>query len=162
MFAMQPRISGYPIDASLRSWPRPNQSVRIAGLGSVALFKNLSKRSLTRIDQISLVKTAREGDILMTQGDPGDVMMVVLDGRASVSRGQRKLAECTPGESFGEMALLDRQPRSATVVALEPMRMVVIPGAAFRKLLPKMPSLTEALLSALSTRLREANAALDL
>jgi CRP/FNR family cyclic AMP-dependent transcriptional regulator len=158
---VQPRVTGYLIDDRFRDRPRPNQDRRIGALGGVALFKGLSRRNLTRIDRIAFLKFAQEGDVLLKQGDPGDVMMVVLDGCASVSRGKRKLGECTPGQCFGEMALLDNQPRSASVVALDSMRLVVVPGAEFRKLLPKVPHLAEALLSTLSTRLREANAAAD-
>lgn len=158
---MQPRSTGYVVDERFRSRPRPNQQVRVQALERVALFGNLSKRNLTRIDGITYMKFAAKGDVLVKQGDPGDVMMVVLEGRASVSRGKRKVAEIAPGECFGEMALLDDQPRSATVVALEPMQMLAVPGPEFRKLVPKVPRLAEALLSTLSTRLREANAAAD-
>lgn len=158
---MQPKHTGYPVDPSFRKQAL-NQSARIEALGRVSLFKGLSKRNLIRIDQLALVRTAYKDEIVMKQGDPGDEMMIVLQGRASVSRGRRKLGEVAQGQCFGEMALLDDQPRSATVVAQEPMRMLAIPGPAFRKLLTKVPPLTEALLSSLSTRLREANAALDL
>lgn len=157
---MQPRLTGYAIDSGGRTQAL-NQQRRIAALGQVELFKGMSKRSLIRIDQIATMRTARKGDVVMTAGDPGNEMIVVLEGRASVTRGRRKLGECSPGQCVGEMALLDNQPRSATVVAIEPMRMLVIPGSAFRKVLSKVPSLTEALLSTLSARLREANAAGD-
>ena len=160
MTVMQPKHGSYAIDPSARKRDA-KQSVRVEALGHVALFKDLSKRNLTRIDQIGYVKHLRAGDVLMTQGDPGNEMMVVIDGRAAVRRGKRKIGECGPGQCLGEMALLDKEPRSATVVALEPMRLVVIPGTDFRKLLAKMPRLTEGLLSAMSARLREANAAGD-
>ena len=84
------------------------------------------------------------------------------DGFEQVRKGTRKLTELAAGQVFGEMALLDNQTRSATVTALEPMRMLVIPGPAFRKLLAKVPGLTDALLATLSARLREADAAADL
>ena len=89
--------------------------------------------------------------------------MVVLDGRASVTRGTRKLNELSVGQVLGEMSLLDNQPRSATVTAVEPMRMLVIHGPEFRKLMNKVPGLTDALLATLcARRLREALAATDL
>lgn len=157
---MQKRTSQYPIDPSVRK-RAVNQSKRIEALGRVPLFSSLSKRSLTRIDRITAVKNAREGDVLMREGDAGTEMMVVLDGRASASRGKRKLGECTTGQWFGEMALLDKQPRSATITALQDMKLLVIPGDEFRKMLVKVPGLAEALLSNLSDRLREANAAAD-
>ena len=158
---MQPRLTGYGVDPSIRK-QELNQAARLKALGRVGLFAGLSKRNLIRIDQLGQVKTARKGDVVVAQGDKGTDMMIVIDGSASVTRGRRKLGELSPGQVFGEMALLDEQPRSATVTALEPMRMLAISGPAFRKLLPKVPRLTEAVLSTLSTRLREANAANDL
>jgi CRP/FNR family transcriptional regulator/CRP/FNR family cyclic AMP-dependent transcriptional regulator len=65
-----------------------------------------------------------------------------------------------PGEFFGEMSLLDGQPRSATVVADTPMRMLVIPRREFVTLLREVPSLTERILIALCQRLRHAEQAL--
>ncbi len=97
----------------------------------------------------------------MAQGERGSDAMVVLDGSAAVTRGHRKLKVLTVGDVFGEMTLLDDQPRSATVKALEPMRVIVIHGPAFRKLMHQIPGLTDALLATLSARLREANAAAD-
>ncbi len=157
---MQPKLAGYAVDPSLRKRAL-NQSARIEALGGVAFFDGVSKRNLIRIDQIAKVRNAREGDVLMTEGEPGDEMMVIIDGRAAVRRGEHELGMCSPGQCVGEMALLDHEPRSATVVALEPMRLLVISGSAFRRLLPKVPRLTETLLSTLSTRLREANAAAE-
>ena len=159
---MQPRLTNYPVDPKFRDRGGPTQAVRIKALGKVALFKDLSRRNLARIDRISRVKYAITGDVLVEQGDPADDMIVVLDGRASVSRGRRTIDECGPGHCFGEMALLDSQPRSATVTALEPMRLLVIPGTEFRKLLPAAPRLAEALLATLSLRLREAHAVADI
>ncbi len=158
--AMQPRLAGYGVDPGVRKRAL-NQAARIEALGRVAFFHGVSKRNLIRIDQIATIRHVREGDVVMAEGDPGDEMMVVIDGTASVRGGQRELGVCGPGQCVGEMALLDARPRSATVVALEPMRMLVLSGAAFRKLLAKVPHLNQVLLSTLSTRLREANVATD-
>lgn len=158
---MQPRLASYPVDATSRK-QAVNQTARLDALQRVEMFRGLSKRNLIRIDQLSVVRTAYEGEVVVTEGDTGTEMMIVLDGRASVRRGSRKLGELSRGEVFGEMALLDDQTRSATVTAIEPMRMLAISGPAFRKLLTKVPILTEAVLSSLSSRLRAANAAADL
>ena len=80
-------------------------------------------------------------------------MMVVLEGKAAVTRGNRKLTTLRWSGLQREMALLDNQTRSATVTALEPVRMLVIPGPAFRKLLTKVPGLADSLLATLSARL---------
>ena len=156
-----PKMTGYPMDSRFTSKPVP-QTVRIDALRKVGLFKGMSKRSLVRIDQVSVVRTALKDDILVAQGERGSDAMVVLDGSAAVTRGDRKLKVLKVGDVFGEMALLDDQPRSATVRAVEPMRLIVIHGPAFRKLMHQIPGLTDALLATLSARLREANAAADL
>jgi len=156
-----PKMMGYPMDSRFTSKPVP-QTVRIDALRKVGLFKGMSKRSLVRIDQVSVVRTVLKDDILVAQGERGSDAMVVLDGSAAVTRGHRKLNVLTVGDVFGEMALLDDQPRSATVKAIEPMRVIVIHGPAFRKLMHQIPGLTDSLLATLSARLREANAAADL
>lgn len=157
---MQPKLTGYAVDPSVRK-RAVTQQRRLAALGQVTMFEGLSKRSLARIDQLATVRHAAAGEKLMEQGEKGDHMMVVLEGHATVRRGKRKLGEVTPGQCVGEMALLDNEPRSATVVAEEPMQLLSIPGPAFRKLLPKVPRITDTVLATLSARLREANAAAD-
>jgi CRP-like cAMP-binding protein len=156
-----PQLSGYPFNTTSRR-PAVKQTVRLDALRQVGLFKGLSKRSLMRIDQVADVRTAEEGDTLVEQGQVGSEMMVVLSGSAIVKRGNRKVSELGVGESFGEMALLDKQTRSATVTAAAPMQLLVIDGATFRKLLTKVPGLTDSLLATLSIRLREAHKAADI
>lgn len=138
------------------------QTVRLEALRHVGLFKGMSKRSLAKINQMSDVRTVAEGEVIVAEGEPGSDAMVVLEGTARVTRGNRKVTDLSVGHVFGEMALLDRQPRSATVTAEEPMRLLVIHGAEFRKLLTKVPGLADALLATLSRRLREADAVHDL
>jgi CRP-like cAMP-binding protein len=153
-------MTGYPVDTR---FSKPiSQPARLEALRHIGLFEGVSKRALVQIDQVSEVRTALEGDIVIAQGERGCEAMVVLQGSAAVSRGKRRLGVVTVGEVFGEMALLDDQPRSATVTALEPMRMLVIDGRAFRKLMVKVPGLSDALLATLCARLREANAAAEL
>jgi CRP-like cAMP-binding protein len=156
-----PKMMGYPVDSRFTAKPIP-QTIRLEALRKVGLFKGMSKRSLVRIDHLSEVRSVLKGDIVVAQGERGSDAMIVLEGTAAVTRGNRKLGELTVGDVFGEMALLDDQPRSATVRALEPMRIIVIHGPAFRKLMHQIPGLTDALLATLSARLREANAAADL
>jgi len=156
-----PKLSGYPMDSRFASKAIP-QTVRLEALRKVGLLKGMSRRSLVRIDQLSEVRSVLTGDTIVAQGERGTDAMVVLEGTAAVTRGNRKLNELTVGAVFGEMSLLDAEPRSATVKALEPMRILVIPGPAFRKLMHQVPGLTDALLATLSGRLREANAAADL
>jgi CRP-like cAMP-binding protein len=155
-----PQLSGYPFNTTSRR-PAVKQTVRLDALRQVGLFKGLSKRSLVRIDQVADLRTVEEGETLVEQGQVGNEMMVVVSGTAVVKRGNRKVSELGVGDSFGEMALLDRQTRSATVTATGPMQVLVIDGKTFRKLLTKVPGLTDSLLATLSVRLREAHTAAD-
>ena len=71
------------------------------------------------------IRSFKPGEIIVRQGEPGDCMFCVQGGNVGVfydygSENEKKLAELTPGEFFGEMSLLDHAPRSATVVALQP------------------------------------------
>lgn len=156
-----PQLSGYPFHTTFRQ-PAVKQTFRLDALRKVGLFKGLSKRSLVRIDQVSDIRTTQDGETLVEQGETGTEMMVVLSGTAVVRRGNRKVGEIGVGESFGEMALLDKQTRSATVTAVGPMELLVIDGKTFRKLLTKVPGLTDSLLATLSVRLREAHAAAEI
>ncbi len=157
---MGPRLTNYPVDTQVRR-SSVTQAARIKALDRVELFQGLSKRNLTKIAQLSTVQKAYKDEILVVEGQKGSDMMIVLEGRAVVRRGKRKLGDVGPGEVFGEMALLDDEPRSATVTALEPMRLLVVSGPAFRKLLPVVPAFTEAVLAGLSKRLRAANVIAD-
>jgi len=158
---MPTQMTGYPVDTRFQK-KAVTQTARLEALRHVGLFQGVSKRSLMLIDRLSVVRTVLPGEVLVTEGDTGSDMMVVLDGKATVTRGTRKLSELAVGQAIGEMALLDNQPRSATVTALEPMRILMINGPAFRKLLAKVPGLTDALLATLCSRLRDANAADEL
>jgi CRP-like cAMP-binding protein len=155
---MGSRMAGYPFDKQFAGGAKPNQKHRIEGLSKVELFEGLSKSNLAQINKIAWVRFAQAGEVLVREGEPGDEMLVVLDGTASVSHDGKEFATCAAGSCIGEMALLDDEPRSATVTATEEMRVVVIPRAEFRKLLPKLPALAETLLATLSRRLREARA----
>jgi CRP-like cAMP-binding protein len=155
------QLTGYPVDTRFRK-DTVTQTDRLEALRKVELFRGLSKRNLTLIDRLSIVRTVPAGEVVIAQDDPGTEMMVILDGSAAVTRGKRKLRVLGVGNVCGEMSLLDNQPRSATVTALEPTRMLVINGPAFRKLLAKVPSLSASLLATLSMRLRAADAAGDI
>jgi CRP/FNR family transcriptional regulator, cyclic AMP receptor protein len=75
-----------------------------------------------------------------------------------VKRGKRRVATLGPGQYFGELALLDRRPRSATVVSETDMRLLVLAQREFSGVLEAIPSLSRKLLAAMAARLREADA----
>ena len=96
--------------------------------------------------------------VLCEEGTLGREFFFIVEGTASVRRNGRKIATLGPSKWFGELSLLDRMPRSATVVSETPMTLLVLEQRRFNGLLDQMPTLSHKLLVALSQRLREADA----
>jgi len=95
------------------------------------------------------------GHVLMEEGEVGTEAFVVLDGVAEVSMGGRIVATVGPGETVGEMALIDQRPRTATVTAVTPLRVLVV-GRRHAAALLDQPGVARGLLEILSGRLRKA------
>ena len=105
------------------------------------------------LDEIS----AEAGEVLCEEGTTGHEFFLIVKGTASVKRKGRKVATLGPGKWFGELALLDRQPRSASIVADTDMELLVLEQRHFLGLLDSMPTLARKMLGALASRLREAD-----
>ncbi|HXH82522.1 MAG TPA: cyclic nucleotide-binding domain-containing protein [Candidatus Tectomicrobia bacterium] len=140
---------------------RVSRDDRVARLEEVALFDGCSRRQLRAIAKISEVVEVPAGTVLARAGQPGDEFYLILDGSARVEVSARKRARLSPGSYFGEMSLLDGGPRSATVVAETPLRLLVIKRRDFSTLLREAPELTQNLLTTLSRRVRQAEQALS-
>jgi len=103
-----------------------------------------------------------EGDIIFRQGDPGDVMYILVSGavelRIKVEKGE-KLLKCvdTPHDFFGEMALLDGSPRSATAIAVKPTKLIVVDEAQFEKIVLSNGKFAWKIIQVLSQRIRNSN-----
>ena len=97
------------------------------------------------------------GRLLCEQGTIGREFFLIVSGQASVKRNNRKVATLGPGQYFGELALLDRRPRSASVTSDTDMTLLVLGQRQFNGVLDAVPALSRKLLSAMSTRLREAD-----
>ena len=139
---------------------RVSQDDKIDRLEEVGLLAECSRRQLRAIARISEVIEVPEDTVLARTGAPGDEFFLILDGSARVEVSPRKRSRLKPGEYFGEMSLLDGGPRSASVIAETPLRLLVIKRRDFNTLLREAPELTESLLATLSRRLRHAEASL--
>jgi len=139
---------------------RVSQDDRIDRLEEVGLLAGCSRRQLRAIARISEVIEVPEDTVLARSGAPGEEFFLILDGSARVEVSPRKRSRLKPGEYFGEMSLLDGGPRSASVIAETPLRLLVIKRRDFNTLLREAPELTESLLATLSRRLRHAEASL--
>jgi hypothetical protein len=132
------------------------QGDKIERLKEDRIFEECSQRQLRSIARIARVFDAPAGTMLTRAGEPGDEFFLILDGTASVDVATEKRGPLRPGAFFGEMSLLDGGPRSATIVAETPVRLLVISRRNFFVLLKDVPGLNQSLLMTLSRRVRQA------
>ena len=126
-------------------------------LSKIWLFSSCSARELRQVRKALEEVNVKAGRILTEEGSIGREFFFIVEGTASVKRGRRKVATLGPGDGFGELALLDRRPRSATVVADTDMRLLVLGQREFNGILDAIPPLSRKLLIAMSGRLRDAD-----
>ena len=136
--------------------PGARQEDKMERLSEVPLFEECSKKQLRSLAKITKVFDVAASTVLARAGEPGDEFFLITDGSARVEVSPDQHVLLGPGKFFGEMSLLDGGPRSATVVANTPVRLLVISRRNFSKLLNEVPGLTQALLVTLSRRVREA------
>jgi len=96
------------------------------------------------------------GKVLCTEGESGGDFFLVVKGTAKVERGGKQLDQLGPGTFFGEIALIDQGPRTATVTSTSPMRLIVLGPAQFRDVLNADPQMARQLLYTVTKRLRAA------
>ena len=127
-------------------------------LATVPLFSACSKKELQMVAKSADHLTVPAGKVVVTEGAAGAEFFVILDGRARVVRHGREVNTLGPGGFFGDLALLDRAPRNATVVAQTPMELVVLGQREFSGLIDDVPGFARKLLAGLARRLREHDA----
>lgn len=126
----------------------------LAILAEVALFRQCSPQELRAVTRICTIIDVETGAVLMEQGAKGMEAFVVVEGTAEVEIDGDVVATVGPGEPLGELALLDRGPRTGTVRATTPMRVLVLSAQEFGKLLHDHPAVTRLILRATGARLR--------
>src|SRR2546426_2489885 len=134
---------------------RTARDEKIRHLERVPLFEDCSLRQLRAVADISSVVEVPARTVLTRAGEPGDEFFVIIDGTALVALSPQRRHRINPGEFFGEMSLLDGEPRSATVKAETDLRLLVIDRTHFWRLLKEVPGLTEKILVTLSRRGRQ-------
>jgi CRP/FNR family cyclic AMP-dependent transcriptional regulator len=130
---------------------RKNAKVEL--IKGVPLFSELGKRELNEVASIADEIDLREGKELTIEGQPGREFFVIIEGDAVVRRGDREINRLGAGDFFGEIALVDDRPRTATVVAESPLRALVVTDRAFRTLLDRSPAIESKVMSARAARL---------
>jgi len=133
---------------------------KIASLArEVELFKGLTVEDIAKIFAKGMTIRVQKGETVFYKGTIGSQMYVVLGGEVLVYDGEQCIATLTTGDTFGEMALIDNEPRSATIVAAEDSHLFVLSETTFQRLMTKRAAIRILLniVRTLSHRLREAN-----
>jgi CRP-like cAMP-binding protein len=139
--------------------PTINEDPVVAALARCPLFAGLGHDDLIGLAREMRTRRFRRGEVLFHQGDPGEALFVVTSGAVKISLPSEEgdeaiIATVNAGDFFGELALLDGAPRSATATALEPTETLALARARFRELIASEPALRDALLAALAAELR--------
>lgn len=120
----------------------------------VPLFSGASKTQLAEIAAIADEVDLPAGKTLIKEGDSGREFFILIDGTADVTQGGKQIGRMMgPGDFFGEIALISKAPRTATVTTTSPVRALVITDRAFRQLLENSPEIAVVVLTALAERL---------
>lgn len=123
-------------------------------LASVDLFEGLSTSALMRLAMLGEERTFVSGDAMVREGDPGGGLFVIFEGEAIVKVGGQERVRLGPGDYFGEISLLDNEPRSATVSAIGLLRAFCLFSFTVRPLLEDHFEVTEKIILRLCQRLR--------
>ncbi|MDQ3006850.1 MAG: HEAT repeat domain-containing protein, partial [Chloroflexota bacterium] len=133
---------------------------RILFLKRVSLFENLSPADLKQVASIAEEELFADGDIIAQQGEPGDALFVIISGEVSVmimKDGQNMEAvRRRSGEYVGEMSIINREPRMATLIASGDVRALCIDQKSFEGLIRERPEVSLSVIKVLSKRLKEA------
>jgi CRP-like cAMP-binding protein len=126
-------------------------------LQGVPLFAGLSKKQLYLVARHTEEVVVGPGQVLCLEGEAANEFGLIISGDAEVKRGGRRLAKLGPGDFYGEMAILDASPRSATVTATSACELVVMHRRDFSLLIDSVPGIARKVLAGLAGRLREAD-----
>jgi CRP-like cAMP-binding protein len=126
-------------------------------LGRVPIFSNCTAEEIAAIAGVAQESFFHPGQIIVTQGTPGQAFYLLTAGRVEILRDGVSLGAFGPGDFFGEMSLLDSAPRSATIRAIDQVSCLMLSSWDFKALLERHPSIAIKLLEVLSRRLRVAD-----
>jgi len=122
-------------------------------LASVPLLAGLDDRVRRRLAQIGKRRTYAAGEGIVKEGSTGTALYVILSGRVRVERGGSQVGELVAGDFFGELALIEEEPRSASVIAVDETECLLFPAWEFRALLEEQPQIAVAIMRALIERI---------
>jgi CRP/FNR family transcriptional regulator, cyclic AMP receptor protein len=129
------------------------RSAKVELVKRVPLFAQCTNAELNQVAIGADEREAVEGERLTVEGGRGREFFILVEGAVAVRRGGRKLADLGPGDWFGEIAILTYKPRTATVTATSPVRLLVISDRAFRRLIETTPRIAVKVLRSVAERL---------
>jgi CRP-like cAMP-binding protein len=135
--------------------PRRTRHQTVTALEGIPMFAGFSRRHLERLAKETDEMLFTPGDVIIEEGMLGETLFVILEGRAKVLRGTRKVGVVLPGQFFGELSTLDGGPRTASVVAETRVRVVRLFRRTLIDLLRDEPRLTLDLLQGIVRRIRD-------
>ena len=131
-------------------------------LKTVDLFQDIPGELLSQVSQISKAKNYDNGETIFKDGDVGDSMFIVLEGKISITKGDKEIALLDKGATLGEMALLDNEDRSANAIAKEDSILLKINQDVFYELMESNADIMKQIIKLLTGRIRTANTKLEL
>ena len=134
------------------------QSSKDQNIASIWLFSECSAKEIRSISSVADAVTVPAGRTLVKEGTIGRELYLIVSGTAAVLRNGKQVATLGPGQHFGELSLLDRRPRNATVESKTDMELLVIGQRQFNGLLDTIPTLARKLIAAMAARMREQDA----
>jgi voltage-gated potassium channel len=123
---------------------------KLSMLSKVPLFAGLGPRDLAEVGRLADEVTVREGKVLAKEGAAAHEFFVILDGTVAITKGSTHVRDMGPGDFFGELALIGRVPRTATVTASTPVTLLVVGHREFTTLLAEQPRINEKVLRAVA------------
>jgi CRP/FNR family transcriptional regulator, cyclic AMP receptor protein len=139
-------VSGYP--AAVED--------KVAILRGIPLFADLDERSLQAVSILAHEVSFKAGDVLMVEGEAGDTFYVIIEGTVRVEQGDRTVRSLTAAGFLGEIALVERRPRTATATCVTDVRLLEVRAHEFERLLDTLPAVHERIRAAILRRERTA------
>jgi CRP/FNR family cyclic AMP-dependent transcriptional regulator len=130
-------------------------------LDKTSLWSGLSKRDLRAIAKLSKERSYEPGENIVSKGESGVGFYLILEGAVDIKSDGKTLTKLGPGQFFGEMSVLDNQPRSADVVVVEPTRCLTLSAWSFNAMISENPKIALRMLQEFVRRLRNTNKALS-
>jgi CRP-like cAMP-binding protein len=129
---------------------------KVAILRGVPLFAELDERSLQAVSILAHEAAFKAGDVLMVEGEVGEAFYVIVEGTVRIEQGDRTVRSLTAGGFLGEIALVERRPRTATATCVTDVRLLEVRAHEFERLLETLPAVHDRISAAILRRERTA------